>query len=384
MDSEKTSDFKTGAVRSADANHLDFTSLPLVGLIGVARTGSEGGTKYDRFNYMQGMPVHDTLNHCIRHIFMWLLGDRSEPHLEHASWGLLASVQQNLLDPDLSAPHLLGPGATITPVMQDYMDSRKEELAARRKAGEFADIGNWKLTDLPEIQTILEQRRKEIDRGWDEDETLCQEKEDGTCHRCGPDGPRCVGTSDVLDEWEIGNLGVTETIEPEEHRTPYVELVNRAIKQHKKETKESAERVNRIARSMNLIPDRFRVPDKENISGGRIVRGRIKCNNYSVKPGERDFEEVLIVGRPEHEYALMSSKLCNKKVLCVSQSDWDAGQPYEIDSAWGYATASAKCSRITGEVTRTEGVFAADDPLPDEDYVDFVAEGVRVYFKKSK
>ena len=29
--------FKTGAVRSADTNHLDYTSIPLVGLIGVAR-----------------------------------------------------------------------------------------------------------------------------------------------------------------------------------------------------------------------------------------------------------------------------------------------------------------------------------------------------------
>ena len=56
----------TWAVRSADANHLDFASLPLIGLIGVARTAAEGAAKYGRFNYMLGVPVHNLLNHVIR------------------------------------------------------------------------------------------------------------------------------------------------------------------------------------------------------------------------------------------------------------------------------------------------------------------------------
>lgn len=155
---EESTKFETGAVRSADANHLDFTSLPLVGLIAVARTAGEGGTKYGRWNYLQGMPVHDLLNHSFRHLVMYTLGDRSEPHLEHAAWGVMAAIQQETLDPSLSKPHMLGPGAMITQEVKKYLDDNKDRLAELRKSGEFDGIGNWKLTDLPEIQRLLEQR----------------------------------------------------------------------------------------------------------------------------------------------------------------------------------------------------------------------------------
>ena len=144
----------TGAVRSSDANHLDFASLPLIGLIGVARTAAEGAAKYGRFNYMLGFPVHDLLNHAIRHIVMFLLGDRSEPHLEHAAWGLMAAIQQNTLDPELSAPFLLGPGATLTPAMKANIELNAPDLAARREAGVFAEIGEWTLAGLTEVQAI--------------------------------------------------------------------------------------------------------------------------------------------------------------------------------------------------------------------------------------
>lgn len=43
----------TGALCSADANHLNFTSPPLIGPIGVALTASESGAKYDVHNYMK-------------------------------------------------------------------------------------------------------------------------------------------------------------------------------------------------------------------------------------------------------------------------------------------------------------------------------------------
>ena len=147
----------TWAVRSADANHLDFASLPLIGLIGVARTAAEGAAKYGRFNYMLGFPVHDLLNHAIRHIVMFLLGDRSEPHLEHAAWGLLAAIQQNTLDPELSAPHLLGPGASLTEAVRKVLADNAPALAAQRRAGVFDELSRWQIADLKEIRTLLAQ-----------------------------------------------------------------------------------------------------------------------------------------------------------------------------------------------------------------------------------
>ena len=148
----------TGAVRSADANHLDFASLPLIGLIGVARTAAEGAAKYGRFNYMLGLPVHDLLNHAIRHIVMFLLGDRSEPHLEHAAWGLLAAIQSYALDPAFSGLHLLGQGATLTAEVLAHLEREAPLLANGRQAGEFESVGNWETRLLPEVARILNNR----------------------------------------------------------------------------------------------------------------------------------------------------------------------------------------------------------------------------------
>ena len=156
----ESSNFSTGAVRSADANHLDFTSIPLIGLIGVARTAAEGGAKYGRFNYMLGFPVHDLLNHAIRHIVMFLLGDRSEPHLEHAAWGLLAAIQQDTLDPELSAPHMLGPGASLTDAARQNLTKNAPELAVRRTRGEFVAESSWTIHDLGEIHQLVAQRHQ--------------------------------------------------------------------------------------------------------------------------------------------------------------------------------------------------------------------------------
>ncbi len=159
---EETTVQPTGAVRSSDANSLDFTSLPLVGLIGVARTAAEGASKYGRHNYLKGFPVHDLLNHAIRHITMYLLGDRSEPHLEHGAWGMLAAVQSSILDPDLSTAHLLGPGAKLSSEALDLMAKNEPALAAARKRGDFSTSGSWSLKDLPEIKRILADRTPEV------------------------------------------------------------------------------------------------------------------------------------------------------------------------------------------------------------------------------
>jgi len=150
--------FSTGARRSSDKNHLDFTSMPIVGIIGVAKTAQEGAEKYGRYNFMKGMPVHDILNHVFGHLYSYILGDRSEPHLEHASWGCLCAVQSSILDPELSKDHLLGPGATLTADNIAFLDANADKLAELRKSGFFNGIGGWDLRDIPEIARLLGQR----------------------------------------------------------------------------------------------------------------------------------------------------------------------------------------------------------------------------------
>lgn len=148
----------SGAVRSADTDLFSWTSLPMLGLIGVARTAAEGQTKYGRLNYKQGMPVHQYIDHAFHHLALFMAGDRTQPNLEHAAWGILAAIESDLLHPELNAPHLLGPGSTLTPEVLAKLAADAPGLAAKRKAGEFAHIGNWRLADVPDVKKILDTR----------------------------------------------------------------------------------------------------------------------------------------------------------------------------------------------------------------------------------
>ena len=102
--------FESGAVRSPDAQGVRFDLISPIALEAVAATYAEGAAKYSDFNWERGMPVHDLLNHAIRHIYLFLSGDRSEPHLPHAAWGLMAAIHSDCLWSHLNEGHLRQPG----------------------------------------------------------------------------------------------------------------------------------------------------------------------------------------------------------------------------------------------------------------------------------
>jgi hypothetical protein len=107
---DNTKKFSTGAVRSGDAEQVRYDLISPIGLEAVARTCAEGARKYSDFNWERGMPTHDLLNHAIRHIYKFLAGDRSEDHLPHAAWNLLAAIHSEELWPDINRGTLRGPG----------------------------------------------------------------------------------------------------------------------------------------------------------------------------------------------------------------------------------------------------------------------------------
>lgn len=103
--------FETGAVRSSDRAGERWDLISPIGLQEVAETCHEGSVKYGDFNWEKGMPVNDLLNHAIAHIYRYLGGDRSEKHLAHAAWGLLAAIHSDKLWKDLNR-NLRGPNCT--------------------------------------------------------------------------------------------------------------------------------------------------------------------------------------------------------------------------------------------------------------------------------
>jgi hypothetical protein len=109
-DPDETTKFSTGAVRSADRVGQRYDLISPIGLRQLAETCHEGAEKYSDFNWEKGMPVHDLLNHAVAHIYAYLSGDRSEPHLAHGAWNLFAAMHSEELWPELNKGNLREPG----------------------------------------------------------------------------------------------------------------------------------------------------------------------------------------------------------------------------------------------------------------------------------
>jgi len=107
--------YDTGAVRSADAETTAYTLLSPVGLRRLAQTCAEGERKYDAYNWERGMPIRDLLEHAIRHIYLYLEGDRSEDHLAHAGWNMLGAMHSEEKWQHLNEGTLRGANCTPPP-----------------------------------------------------------------------------------------------------------------------------------------------------------------------------------------------------------------------------------------------------------------------------
>lgn len=84
--------FSTGAVRSKDAELTRYDLITPIGLAAVAAACAEGAERYGDYNWEKGMPAHDLINHALRHIYMFLSGNRDEDHLGHAAWNILGAI----------------------------------------------------------------------------------------------------------------------------------------------------------------------------------------------------------------------------------------------------------------------------------------------------
>lgn len=94
--------FATGAVRSKDAAKTRYDLISPIGMRRLAETYAEGAAKYGDHNWEMGFPISDILNHGLRHVFLYLSGDRTEDHLSHAAWNLFAAMHSEESWPELN------------------------------------------------------------------------------------------------------------------------------------------------------------------------------------------------------------------------------------------------------------------------------------------
>lgn len=155
----KTKKFSTGMQRSNDADHLNFTAIHPVAMIALAKVLGTGSIKYGNRNYELGCTVDDNLNHVLRHVYLYLSGDRTETHLANAFCGIMFAIVNGTLHPELQDGSARGPGCTLTPEILAELEATNPERQRAREAGEFDHLGDWKLEDVPEIRRILDQRQ---------------------------------------------------------------------------------------------------------------------------------------------------------------------------------------------------------------------------------
>ena len=101
--SNERHEYDTGAVRSADCDAVRYDLISPIGLRALAQTYHEGAEKFGPYNWENGMPVSDLLNHAIAHIYNFLNGDRSEDHLGHAAWNVIGAIHSLEKWPELNA-----------------------------------------------------------------------------------------------------------------------------------------------------------------------------------------------------------------------------------------------------------------------------------------
>jgi hypothetical protein len=86
---ESLARFATGAVRGMDADGERWDLITPIGLRRLAETCAEGARKYGDRNWERRIPASVMLNRAIRHVYLYLSGDRGEDHLSHAAWNIL-------------------------------------------------------------------------------------------------------------------------------------------------------------------------------------------------------------------------------------------------------------------------------------------------------
>lgn len=86
----KMKKFESGAVRGVEETNARFDLITPVGLRRLAETYGEGSLKYSDRNWEKGIEASNLMNHAMTHLNQYMSGDRTEDHLAHAVWNLMA------------------------------------------------------------------------------------------------------------------------------------------------------------------------------------------------------------------------------------------------------------------------------------------------------
>jgi len=149
-------EYDTGAVRSGDCEQTRYDLISPIGLERLAQTYAEGAVKFGAFNWENGMPVTDLLNHAIAHVYKFLRGDRSEDHLAHAAWNLLGAIHSMEMWPDLNKDLLRGQNCSCPPAAVVAKQDGLPVDAEKIQPGVYAvGIGEKSVDELEKLRNAI-------------------------------------------------------------------------------------------------------------------------------------------------------------------------------------------------------------------------------------
>ena len=92
-DSGERREFDTGAVRDCAEGKGDMMSIPPNALLRLSVHYEHGAKKYNRFNYLKGIPCLSFMDSALRHLTKYNAGFDDEDHLSAAVFNILGIME---------------------------------------------------------------------------------------------------------------------------------------------------------------------------------------------------------------------------------------------------------------------------------------------------
>lgn len=96
--------YATGAKGSKDAEGLRYDLISGIALERLAKVCHEGALRYGDRDWEKGLTVKQCLSRAIRHLSKHCDGDKTEDHLGHAFWRIMAAIHSEKAWPKLNHP----------------------------------------------------------------------------------------------------------------------------------------------------------------------------------------------------------------------------------------------------------------------------------------
>ena len=126
----------SGSTRSADVPlELRIDLVPWEGLERLALRYGVGAKQHGDRNWERGQPAEVVIAHLVRHLWLWMGGDRGDDHLAAAAWGLFCLMHHEARLPEMlekfrpSAP-VEPPAIVASHELDDYQQGVISEFKA--------------------------------------------------------------------------------------------------------------------------------------------------------------------------------------------------------------------------------------------------------------